>query len=187
MNMPDVQQLMSRLWTPLVAVTAAAGGRRSGQIALTAHGASIVPQRPRLTIALWKTNLTRDLVDESGAFAVHVLRSDQDELVYHLGMQSGYAMDKLASVPHEMGETGSPVLRDCLGVFECRVLNRMDGGDHTVFLGEVVRSAAVSDGEPLWWQDLRARMPEERREQYARQITNDITRALGIMDQIHQS
>ena len=65
-----------------MAVTAAFGGVRSGQIAVSVHGASIVPQRPRLTAALWKRNLTHDLVRDSGAFAVHLLSNDQDEVVY---------------------------------------------------------------------------------------------------------
>lgn len=182
--MTEVSQLMSMLWTPIVAVTAAAAGRRSGQIAVSAHGASIVPERPRLTVALWKRNLTRDLANRSGAFAVHLLRDDQDELVYHLGLQSGHKADKLATVAHESGVTGTPLLRDCLGFFECRVLNRMDGGDHTIFLGEVVHSGLGSEGRPLWWQDLRARMPAEQRALYDLQITEDIAHSLQMMDDI---
>ena len=184
--MTEPAQLMSMLWTPIVAMTAAADGQRSGQIAVSAHGASIVPERPRLTVALWKRNLTRDLVDRSGAFAVHLLRADQDELVYHLGMQSGHGRDKLAALEHEIGETGTPLLRDCFGVFECRVLNRMDGGDNTIFLGEVVHSAVRSEGAPLQWPDLRARMPAERRAQYDAQIREDIAHSLRMMDDIER-
>ena len=150
------------LWTPLVVVTAAAGGRRSGQVAVTAHGASIVPERPRLTVALWKENLTHDLAQASGALAVHLLRDDQDALVYHFGLQSGRVMDKFSGLDYELGTTGTPLLRDCLAAFECRVVNRMDGGDHTVFLGDVVNSLGEGEGSPLWWRDLRARIPADR-------------------------
>src|SRR5215216_4460603 len=98
----DTSQLAARflslLWTPLVAVTSVHEGVRSGQIAVSVHGASIVPQRPRLTAALWKGNLTRDLVAASGAFAVHLLRNDQDDLVYRLGLRSGRDGDKLAGL-----------------------------------------------------------------------------------------
>ena len=182
--MPEGLHLLSWLWTPIVAVTAAAGRRRSGQIAVSAHGASIVPARPRLTVGLWKRNLTRDLVEESGAFAVHLLRDDQDELVYHLGLQSGHALDKLAALDHDIGVTGTPLLRDCLGVFECRVLNRMDGGDHTVFLGEVVHSGLRGEGMPLWWRDLRARMPAHHRAAWEAKSAADIAHSLQVMDDI---
>ena len=97
---------LSHLWTPLVAVTAAHAGTRSGQIAVSVHGASIVPQRPRLTAALWKRNLTHDLVQRSGIFAVHLLREDQGEVVYRLGLRSGRDEDKLAALPLHEGVTG---------------------------------------------------------------------------------
>jgi flavin reductase (DIM6/NTAB) family NADH-FMN oxidoreductase RutF len=172
---------LSSLWTPLVAVTAAHAGVRSGQIAVSVHGASIVPSRPRLTAALWKRNLTHDLVRDSGAFAVHLLREDQDEVVYRLGLRSGREGDKLAGLLREGGTTGCPLLADCLAVYECRLLNAMDGGDMTVFLGEVVAMSG-GDGAPLWWRDLRPRMPADQVAAWDRKISADIEDSLRTMD-----
>ena len=179
-------QALSLLWTPLVAVTAAAGAERSGQIAVSVHGASIVPQRPRLTAALWKRNLTHDLVQRSGAFAVHLLRADGDELVERLGLHSGRDGDKLDGLVRDTGVTGCPILRDCLAFYECRVINAMDGGDMTVFLGDVIAMEGTS-GAPLWWRDLRPRMPAEAADAWARKITADIEDSLQTMDQIDTS
>jgi len=176
--------LLSHFWTPIVVVTAAVGGRGNGQIAVSVHGASIVPQRPRLTVALWKDNLTHDLVRRAGAFAVHLLRHDQDALVYHFGLQSGREVDKLATVPHEIGATGTPLLLDCLGLFECRVLTHMDGGDMTVFLGEVVHSAVRGQGDVLWWRDLRARMSADKLALWEAKLAESIARSLQVMDRI---
>jgi len=172
---------LSLFWTPIVAVTAAYEGRRSGQIAVSVHGASIVPQRPRLTVALWKRNLTHDTVGQAAAFAVHLLRDDQDELVYRLGLRSGHDGDKLAGLPLREGMTGCPLLADCLTVYECRLRNAMDGGDMTVFLGEVVAMEG-SDGAPLWWRDLRPRMPAEAAATWERKIADDIQDSLRTMD-----
>jgi flavin reductase (DIM6/NTAB) family NADH-FMN oxidoreductase RutF len=180
--LPDAAaRALSHLWTPLVAVTSAHRGVRSGQIAVSVHGASIVPQRPRLTAALWKRNLTHDLVTASGLFAVHLLREDQDELVYRLGLRSGRDGDKLMGLAVREGTTGCPVLEDCLAVYECRVLNAMDGGDMTVFLGEVVAMAG-RDGAPLWWRDLRPRMSAEAAAAWERKIGADIEDSLRTMD-----
>jgi flavin reductase (DIM6/NTAB) family NADH-FMN oxidoreductase RutF len=174
---------LSYLWTPLVAVTAAHGGVRSGQIAVSVHGASIVPQRPRLTAALWKRNLTHDLVRDSGVFAVHLLGDDQDEVVYRLGLRSGREGDKLDRLVGDMGATGCPLLAEYLAVYECRVLNAMDGGDMTVFLGEVVAMDG-REGAPLWWRDLRPRMPAEQAATWDRKIAGDIEDSLATMDAI---
>jgi flavin reductase (DIM6/NTAB) family NADH-FMN oxidoreductase RutF len=164
---------LSWLWTPLVVVTAAVDGARSGQVAVTAHGASIVPAHPRITVSLWKGNFTRELVEQSGRFAVHLLRDDQDELVYHFGLRSGREVDKFTGVEHTTGEHGAPLLRDCLAIFECRVVQRMDGGDYTLFLADVERTHRLSDGSPLWWRDLRGRMPEQRRLAWERKSALD--------------
>jgi flavin reductase (DIM6/NTAB) family NADH-FMN oxidoreductase RutF len=176
---------LSNLWTPLVAVTSAHGGVRSGQIAVSVHGASIVPQRPRLTAALWKRNLTHDLVRESGVFAVHLLGEDQDEVVYSLGLRSGRDGDKLDGLVSGAGVTGCPLLAEYLAVFECRVLSAMDGGDMTVFLGEVVAMDG-REGAPLWWRDLRPRMPAEQAAIWDRKIAWDVEDSLSTMDAIEQ-
>jgi flavin reductase (DIM6/NTAB) family NADH-FMN oxidoreductase RutF len=175
--------LLSHFWTPIVAVTSAHAGVRSGQIAVSVHGASIVPQRPRLTAALWKRNLTHDLVQRSGVFAVHLLREDQDEVVYRLGLVSGRHGDKLAGIVRGDGVSGCPLLADYLAVYECRVLNAMDGGDMTVFLGEVIAMDG-GDGAPLWWRALRPRMPAEQAAAWERKIAGDIADSLRTMDAI---
>jgi flavin reductase (DIM6/NTAB) family NADH-FMN oxidoreductase RutF len=174
---------LSHFWTPLVAVTSAHEGVRSGQIAVSVHGASIVPQRPRLSAALWKRNLTHDLVKASGVFAVHLLKEDQDELVYRLGLHSGRDGDKLDGLVRGAGVTGCPILTSCLAVYECRTLNTMDGGDMTVFLGEIV-SMAGEEGLPLWWRDLRPRMPTERAVAWERKIAADVEDSLRTMDRL---
>lgn len=177
--------LLSQLWTPLVAVSAAHGGRASAQIAVSAHGASIVPDRPRVLVLLWKTNLTHDLVQESSAFALHLLRDDQDELVHRLGFVSGRDTEKLAGLAWHAGATGSPVLEDCLGHVECRVVNAMDGGDMTAFLADVV-DGATSDqgGEPLWWRDLRRRMPAAWSVEWDAKQVNEQAFARAHMDSV---
>ena len=50
--------------------------------------------------------------------------------------------------------TGSPLLADCLGYVECRLVDAFDPGDHTLFIGEVVEAELVSTGPVLTIQDL---------------------------------
>jgi flavin reductase (DIM6/NTAB) family NADH-FMN oxidoreductase RutF len=175
---------LSWLWTPLVVVTSAHAGQRSGQVALTAHGASIVPSRPRLSVALWKDNFTCDLVRDSGAFAVHLLRDDQDELVYRFGLQSGRSVDKFAGLAVHGGENGVPLLGGCLAVFECSVVNHMDGGDHVVFLADVTNARSGEEGSPLWWRDLRSRMPADKRATWEAKQSASVALAMETMDRL---
>ena len=159
----DIYQLLRNLTSPVVAVTSERGGKRNGMILDSAVRASIVPSVPRLSVYIHKFNFSHELVFDTGRFVVHLLRTDQFELVHHLGFQSGRTVDKLAGLPHHLGTTGAPVLDDCYAHFECRVANVMDTGSSTCFLGDVVAvghgSAAAPKGEVMTAAYFRAHIP----------------------------
>ncbi|HSL69479.1 MAG TPA: flavin reductase family protein, partial [Longimicrobiales bacterium] len=154
------------LTTPIVAVTSSAEGRRNGMVANSAQRASLVPALPRISVYVSKINYTHDLVYGSGVFGIHLLRTDQWDLIWHLGLQSAREADKLASVAHEIGETGCPLLSDCLVAYECRVINAMDAGASTFFLGDVVSTREGRPGAVMTSEYFRANISEERKRQY---------------------
>lgn len=181
MSASTAQNLLSVFWTPLVVVTADDGTRRAGQVAVSVHGASIIPDRPRLSVGLWKTNHTRDVAETAGAFAVHLVRDDQDELIYRFGLVSSAEVDKFAGLDVGTGITGAPLLRDCLAVYECRVVGALDAGDHTLFLADVVAMDAPTGGDPLWWRDLRPRMPPEPARLWQERAARNIERSRPLL------
>src|SRR3990172_6982575 len=130
--------ILRHLTLPVVAITTSAGGSRNGMIVNSAQRASLVPTLARVSMYISKPNYTHDLLYRSGVFGLHLLRRDQWDLIWHLGLQSGRDVDKLATVATRIGETGCPLLADCAAGFECRVINTMDAGAATFFLGEVV-------------------------------------------------
>ena len=154
------------LTTPIVAVTSSAGGRHNGMISNSAQRASLVPSYPRISVYISKPNYTHDLVYGSGVFGIHLLRTDQWDLIWHLGLQSGRDVDKLATVDHHIGETGCPLLEDCLTAFECRVANAMDAGAATFFLGDVVSVRNGPPGPVMTSDYYRQHIPADRKKQY---------------------
>jgi uncharacterized repeat protein (TIGR04076 family) len=131
-------------------ITTRWGEKRNG---MAAAWVSRSAEQPFLLMAsVWKKNLTHDLIKESGIFAVHVLRSDQVKVARHFGKQSGRDVDKFASVPYRVAETGSPILTDCLAYLDCRVLSTTESGDHTIFLGDIREADFVTKGEALSYQ-----------------------------------
>ena len=161
---PDVTyQLLRHLTSPIVAVTSERAGKRNGMILDSAVRASIVPTIPRLSAYVHKFNLSHDLIFETGRFVLHLLREDQLELVHRLGFVSGRTRDKLADVPHRLGRLGAPVLDDCYAHFECRVVNAMDTGSSTCFLGDVIDvghgAATAPRGAVMTAAFFRANMP----------------------------
>ena len=170
----ETYQLLRTLTSPVVAITSAHRGTRNGMIIDSAVRASIVHAIPSLAIFIHKFNFSHDLVFGSGRFALHLLRTDQYGLIHHLGFQSRRDVDKLASVAHRQGATGAPIMDDCYAHFDCRVINAMDTGSSTCFLGDVVDvgfgSADGPRGDVMTAAHFRANIPPEWQETYIRQL-----------------
>src|SRR2546430_2426512 len=166
----QVYQLLRHLTSPVVAITCQRDGKRNGMISDSAVRASIAPTVPRLSVYIHKFNFSHDLVFETGRFVLHLLRVDQFELIHRLGFVSGRARDKLAGIAHRPGTLGVPVLDDCYAHFECSVVNVMDTGSSTCFLGDVVAvghgAAQRPPGHVIAAASFRAHMPPQWRAQY---------------------
>lgn len=165
----DAYELLRRLASPIVAVTSAHAGRTNGMILDSAVRATISPAHPRLSVYVHKWHLSHDLIWASGRFAAHLLHQNQFDVVHQLGFRSGRDVpDKLAGLACRTGEGGVPVLEDCYAAFECRVLNTMDAGPATLYLGEVVTTHPGREGELLTADHFRANLPEAWREDFLR-------------------
>ena len=170
---PDLTyQLLRNLTSPVVAITSARGAKENGMISDAAIRASIVPTVPRLSVYIHKFNYSHDLIYETGRFGLHLLHTKQFDIVRRLGFFSGRDQDKLAGIPHHTGKLGVPVLDECFAHFECNVVNVMDTGSSTLFLGDVMAvgsGAAVSlkpQGELMTAAYFRSNMPAEWRLEY---------------------
>ena len=182
-----IAPIMGRLWSPIAAVTSQWQGKSNVQIAVAIAAASIVPHMPRVVVQIYKSNHSHDMIYRSGAFALNFLRPDQLQLIKDFGLVSGRDGDKLAGVPFEARGSGSPLLQECWGFLDCRVVNAMDGGDMTCFLGEVLEGDTITDGDPLWWRDARRLIPAEWNEEWDRKIAEDIKHSETTMGSIDYS
>ena len=168
---PDqTYQLLRNLTSPVVAVTSERDGKENGMISDAAIRASIVPTVPRLSVYVHKFNFSHDLIFDSGRFVLHLLHTKQFDLIHRLGFVSGRDRDKLEDIPHHRGSLGAPVLDDCYAHFECKVVNVMDTGSSTLFLGDVVEvgfgAAKAARGDVMTAGHFRANMPAEWRKEY---------------------
>jgi len=103
-------------------------------------------------VSVYKENYSHDLIKKSRAFAVNYLKDGQQNLAIHFGKQSGRGVDKFLKVSYFMDQTGAPILKDCLAYLDCRVLEELGSGDHTIFLGEVLSGRVLAEGRGLQYQ-----------------------------------
>jgi flavin reductase (DIM6/NTAB) family NADH-FMN oxidoreductase RutF len=142
-----IQTALWKLINPIAIVTACYDGKMSGFISSWITQASFVP--PLVMVAINPLHYTFDLIKNSNAFAINVLRTDQAELVDLFGKTSGKKVDKFAETPYELGSTGSPILKNCLAFIDCTVMWSKEAGDHVIVIGSIVDAAVVSDGDTL--------------------------------------
>jgi flavin reductase (DIM6/NTAB) family NADH-FMN oxidoreductase RutF len=104
----------------------------------------------RVLICVGQQSATRSVILASGAFGLSVLARDQLDLARVFGRKHSDAVDKFAGVATHTGETGSPLLDDCLICLDCRVESVYDEGREKLIVGHIVGAEARRDaGEPL--------------------------------------
>lgn len=114
---------------------------------------SAVSMKPkRYMVALYDGTKTKALVEQNGHFLLQLLAQEQYKLVKHLGQQSGHKKDKLALLRKrdQVAEyQGFTYLKEALAIIECKVINTIDGGDHKLFICDVVSWKNLNEGHPL--------------------------------------
>jgi flavin reductase (DIM6/NTAB) family NADH-FMN oxidoreductase RutF len=98
---------------------------------------------------------TLENIQETGEFGVNIAAEDQNVFSSIAGGSSGHDVDKVA-VLKEMGavfykakKIGAPMLEGAALHAECRVLEMVELGDHTMVAGEVLEIESHDEKKPL--------------------------------------
>jgi flavin reductase (DIM6/NTAB) family NADH-FMN oxidoreductase RutF len=83
---------------------------------------------------------------EAEGFAINILHCGQEQISNRFARSTASKWD---GVDHAIGESGAPLLPGSLAQFECRRYAHHDGGDHVIFIGEVVRFRYDQTEAPL--------------------------------------
>ena len=138
------RQVMSRFATGVTIVTTKSGDTLSGMTANAVMSLSLDP--PLIVISVDREATMHGLLEESGCFAVNILKREQE----HLSRRFAERGEKdLSDLDTEEAETGAPILRDALAYADCRVVEVARGGDHDMFIGEMVGGGAAEGEDPL--------------------------------------
>ncbi|OWJ89692.1 flavin oxidoreductase [Pseudomonas sp. A46] len=121
--------------TGVTVVTATApDGTRVGVTANSFNSVSLEP--PLILWSIDKRSSSLAVFERARHFAVNILAADQIELSNQFARPRD---DKFEGIAVESGIGGTPLLPDCAARFECELHQRMEGGDHWILIGKVVR------------------------------------------------
>lgn len=133
--------------TGVSVVTTVAAGAWHGVTASSFGSVSLDP--PLVSVCLARSAFAHDLVESSGVFGVTVLGKDHAEIGRRFARWDPSAPDRFAGEEWLTAKTGAPLLADALGWLDCSVVHAYPGGDHTIFVGEVLAAATPRTTSPL--------------------------------------
>lgn len=125
------------------------GDKFNGQIANTVF--QITSDPPTIAVSINKDNFTHGFILDSKVFTVSILSTEAPmKFIGRFGFKCGRDIDKFEDMDYKPGKTGAPiVLENSIAYLEAKVINSLDVGTHTLFVGEVVDAQALKDGEPM--------------------------------------
>lgn len=129
--------------------------RHQGQpIGITANAfMSLSLEPPLVLISLDKKLFTSQVISDGGVFAVSILGAQQQELGLRFAGMLPQVIDRFAGLTTDTAVTGCPILPDALAWVDCRVWETYDGGDHTLFVGEVLDANSSGQDTPLLYHN----------------------------------
>jgi flavin reductase len=143
----EFRAVMGRFATGVTIVSTRLGDELHGMTANAVTAVSLEP--PLVLVCIDKAADSHDIIDASGVFALSILGRGQYALSRQLATKENPASHRLEGVPHHTRASGAPIIDGSLAYLDCRIVGRYPGGDHTIFVGEVVDAGWLDGGEPL--------------------------------------
>ena len=121
----------------------------NGQIANTVF--QITSDPPTIAISINKLNFTHEYIEKSKVFSVAILEKDTPlNFIGTFGFKSGRDINKFDGVNYRLETTGAPIIMDnSISYIEAEVINSVDAGTHTIYIGKIVNADILSDKEPM--------------------------------------
>jgi flavin reductase (DIM6/NTAB) family NADH-FMN oxidoreductase RutF len=137
------RKIMGQFATGVTVVTT---GGEAGQHGLTANAvASLSLDPPLVLVAVDRSAHSIDYLRKNRCFAVNILRLDQESISRRFATPGPKDFSDLKMIT---ASTAAPILPDCLAYVDCLVVEILPGGDHEIFVGEIV-GGEYHGGEPL--------------------------------------
>ncbi|MGH7804432.1 MAG: flavin reductase family protein [Candidatus Binatia bacterium] len=129
----EFRRLLGHFATGVTIITTVDSAKKPfGMTANAVTSLSLVP--PLLLVCVDKAADCYACFDSSKVFTVNVLAEEQEALSRRFATKGA---DKFEGVGWRAGTNGCAILEDAVAHMECKVTQAIDGGDHTIYLGQV--------------------------------------------------
>jgi flavin reductase (DIM6/NTAB) family NADH-FMN oxidoreductase RutF len=112
---------------------------------------SISKNPPLIMVCVAKHLYTHQVIEQNGAFAVNILSTEQEYWGRLFAGMHPEVENRWEDIQTQTAETGCPILPGVLGWVDCRLFQKIDAGDHSIFVGKVLAADGTGMGNPLMY------------------------------------
>lgn len=119
---------------------------------------------PLVAVGVKADSNAHAVIAEAGAFALNVLGKGHSDKAYAFFKPVEKQGNSIGGEPCHPGSTGAPILESTPAYIECKLVEKVVRGDHSIFVGEVVDAGVATpiegraDDSTLWLRDLGEKM-----------------------------
>jgi len=139
----EFKEAMRRIPAAVAVVSTLYQGERRGLTATAVCSVSADP--PRILACVNKGVRAHDPIGLAGYFGVNYLSHDQAPLAQVFAAPAAMPEGRFGSGDWVEGRSGIPLLREALVAFECQVVQSVECGTHTIYIGDIVGIAQRDD------------------------------------------
>ncbi len=147
MDRDTYRSLIGQFATGVTVVTTNVDGRLHGMTANAVCSLSLEPLQ--LLVCVDRESNCHEQMQRAEAFGLSILAFDQEEISNTFARTTAPVAGSLLGVGFRQGSLGEPLIENALAHLECRIAERIDGGDHIIVIGDVVAGELLRDAEPL--------------------------------------
>jgi flavin reductase (DIM6/NTAB) family NADH-FMN oxidoreductase RutF len=152
----ELRNVMGNFATGVTIITTKdATGKPFGLTANAFSSLSLDP--PLLLICVDKKVDCYACFEETKVFGVNFLSEDQDQLSTRFATKG---IEKFEGVSYKLGELGVALLDGAVTHIECKLVNAYEGGDHTIYIGEIQNATVLSDRPLLFFRGKYYKLPQ---------------------------
>lgn len=144
----DISRALKKMEYGVYVVTVGKGN--DGNAFTASWLTQVSSEPPMIALAVHNKHQSCPRLKEAGAFAVNMIAKGQEVVAktYYGPAESGY--EKLKSAIVKSGPiTGSPLLNGTIGFLDCKIIQNVTTGNHTLFIAEVVAALIETDAPIL--------------------------------------
>ena len=139
----EQRRIMGHFATGVTVITARVGEELHGMTANAVTSLSLEPPLVLVAVDL-KASMYQSLQSADG-FAMNILAADQQDLSNRFATSGP---KEFSDIPQTTAVTGAPIFTEALGYVDCKISEIFSGGDHDIFVGEIL-AGDIGAGEPL--------------------------------------